>query len=315
MIEIVFSESAGGSLCIAQSFGKGPYREPALGILVSHGDGSAPAPEELEREKCRYREKMRKAWKNAVPIGGNASDIFIFPLALSVGDIRENGCRADTIQRLLSFADAKLEKYCQMTVQSVPQKLSEIRQRLADGEAARVWYSENPDEYCGFLWLMAQLDEVPASLFQVKLPTYTKIGETAVCAAAWGEVAPEEWHVFLAFQAAIPGALKRAYAQKWRELQRENAPLRAVLSGHAVSVAEDFYDGFIRKEIQLEPDTFQEAVVIGRVLGKYQLGISDGFIANRIEKMVETGELTPKTCAKEEEPSYWRILQKGGRGE
>ena len=57
------------------------------------------------------------------------------------------------------------------------------------------------------------------------------------------------------------------------------------------SVSEDIYDSFILREIAEQPEQFKMAIVIGNVLGKYQLGISDVWISNRIDKMLEDGVL------------------------
>ena len=63
MIEVVFHESAAGSLKLAQGYRRGKFR-------------TSPACEE------------------AVPFGGTAADIFAFHLMLSVGDISGDGvCR------------------------------------------------------------------------------------------------------------------------------------------------------------------------------------------------------------------------------
>ena len=43
MIEIVFGESACGSLKIAQTYGKGKYRGSAVSIFMRHEDGSVPS--------------------------------------------------------------------------------------------------------------------------------------------------------------------------------------------------------------------------------------------------------------------------------
>lgn len=48
MIEIVFGESACGSLKMAQHYGRGKYQEGCIGIFISHADGSKPTTEEVE---------------------------------------------------------------------------------------------------------------------------------------------------------------------------------------------------------------------------------------------------------------------------
>ena len=56
-----------------------------------------------------------------------------------------------------------------------------------------------------------------------------------------------------------------------------------------------------------------EAYLIGKVLGNYSLGISDSFLALRIEKFIKDGILQPITKAKSEDPSYHRMLRKVGK--
>ena len=67
---------------------------------------------------------------------------------------------------------------------------------------------------------------------------------------------------------------------------------------------------YIQKEIDSQGNEFREAIVIGKVLGKYMLGISDGYIHHRIEKMVADGRLKAITKPKEGYPAYHRILKK-----
>lgn len=104
-----------------------------------------------------------------------------------------------------------------------------------------------------------------------------------------------------------------ALSFRWDQLKQENAPLRAVVNRQLVSVSEDFYDSFIFRELNSQEDEFMEAYLIGKVLGNYSLGISDSFLALRIEKFIKDGILQPITKAKSEDPSYHRMLRKVGK--
>lgn len=86
----------------------------------------------------------------------------------------------------------------------------------------------------------------------------------------------------------------------WAQRRQENAPLRAVLSGRLVSVSAEFYDPLIRAQIPDGP--FRVANLIGDVLGRYQLGIGDWWIAERIQAMEAKGEL----CAVAEANEFYR---------
>lgn len=64
------------------------------------------------------------------------------------------------------------------------------------------------------------------------------------------------------------------------------------------------------KERGAAGETFQEAALIGRVLGKYELGVSDGWVALRAEELVRAGTLRVVSEAPADEPVYRRTLQK-----
>ena len=82
-----------------------------------------------------------------------------------------------------------------------------------------------------------------------------------------------------------------ACAGRWKELQRENAPLRVCLNGGLQSMPENFYDSFLLRELERLPEEFLEASLVGNVLGRYQLGVGDGWLALRIEAFCREGLL------------------------
>ena len=88
MVEVVFSESACGSLKCAQSFGRGEYTGGLLGIVLEPSDGE-PSEEEIAQLQRRAEEEHRRKWEQARPMGGRAQDVYGFSLGLSLGDISE----------------------------------------------------------------------------------------------------------------------------------------------------------------------------------------------------------------------------------
>ena len=162
-------------------------------------------------------------------------------------------------------------------------------------------------------WLMKQLQPLncQTTIYLVKLPTWEYGKEnTMTSKIAWGEVSPGEWGNYITLQEKANPVFLSACAMKWNQLQNENAPLRAMLNGKLQSVSEDIYDSFILREIAEQPEQFKMAIVIGNVLGKYQLGISDVWISNRIDKMLEDGVLEIIQDAPKGETNYRRILRK-----
>ena len=57
MIEIVFGESACGSLKIAQTYGKGKYRGSAVSVFMRHEDGSVPSSDEMKEAQIQAQEQ------------------------------------------------------------------------------------------------------------------------------------------------------------------------------------------------------------------------------------------------------------------
>lgn len=319
MIEILFGDSACGSLKMAQSYGKGEYQGGgAVGVLISHEDGRKPTKKEIDAIRREYEERERSAWESAVPLGGRSSDIYGFWLMLSMGDISENQPdveRMKVLERVYSiFPDSDGQRTAREMLKKVNENLKAVRERVDLGEPVRIWYSNQPDEMCGLYWFMHQLNEWKVSDGQVcivKLPEWEEdANRTIVRKTNWGETHPGEWHKYIELQKNVSSVFIRDCASHWGELQRENAPLRIVLNGQLVSASEKTYDDLIISEINAEGDEFREAMIIGRILGKYRLGISDSLISFRIGEMISGGKLTVVSEAGEDMPVYHRQLKK-----
>ena len=129
MIEIVFSESACGSLKIAQTYGKGKYRGSAISVFMRCEDGSVPSSDEMKEAQLQAQEQERIAWENAIPLGGKSSDVYCFDMALSVGDISDNGIgeqRKNVLKKMLSVWFAEDLDY---RVEEKIQKIFAARER------------------------------------------------------------------------------------------------------------------------------------------------------------------------------------------
>lgn len=87
MIEILFTESAAGSMKMAKGIKN--IAGSSTAVLILNDDGSEPTAEELERERAKVEEKYRRKRENAVAVEGSPRDVVCFPLNLSMGDISE----------------------------------------------------------------------------------------------------------------------------------------------------------------------------------------------------------------------------------
>ena len=246
MVEIVFSESACGSLKIAQTYGRGKYRGSAISVFIRHENGSVPSSNEMKEAQLQAQEQECIAWENAIPLGGKSSDVYCFDMALSVGDISDNEIgeqRKNVLKKMLSVWFVEdLDYQVEEKIQKIKTTLSSVIERYVAGEEVRIWYSYNPDELCGMYWLMKQLRPLncQTTIYLVKLPTWEYGKENAMTSKiSWGEVSPGEWGNYITLQEKAEPVFLSACAMKWNQLQNENAPLRAMLNGKLQSVSED----------------------------------------------------------------------------
>lgn len=317
MIEILFSESAAASLSVAACNSKNIGGVSSAIIVGEDGENQASNQEEIQKMIREHEEKERINWEKAIPIEIDRKDILCFPVALSIGDITEQELgkqRNAALQKLMSIYPDDIKPAALEMIDTAKKSLKELFKRTEKGEAIRVWTSDIPDEACGFCWLIDQLKSIGfenLDITYVKLPDFHVMPDgTVVLYSGWGEVAPHQWGHLASCGQKLPVNYMHALSFRWQQLKKENAPLRAVVNRQLVSVPETFYDSFILRELEDQGDEFMEANLIGKVIGKYSLGISDSLIALRIDSFINDGMLKSITQAKPEDPSYHRMLRK-----
>ena len=156
MLEIVFSDSACGSLKMAQHYGQGVYPGGCIGVIISRSDGRKPSKREKRAAQREAEEAERLAWESGAPMGGNTADVYGFGLMLSIGDISEDAPgmrRRQALEQLYGvFPRGTGQIAAQELLLRANSDWSEVQKRAAAGEAIRIWYSNQPDELCGFYW-------------------------------------------------------------------------------------------------------------------------------------------------------------------
>ena len=318
MLEIVFSENAGGALHIAMGKGKYVGGASAVGIIRSEGG----IKDEISKQRMdalllEWEARHRKGWEEAVPLNGSREDILCFPLALSMGEIDEDGIgekRKAVFENLASIHPMFAKQVVEELWTTVCGSMEKLLSRAKRGESVRIWYSGMPDDACGICFLMDQFSPLELEQLDVTfvfLPFVAPEGKhAAVSYSDWGEVAPYLWGKFALRGEKVPAEFLFGLKNRWKQLKRENAPLRAVISRQLVSVPKTFYDPFILREIDAQENEFMEAHVVGMVLGRNAFGIGDAFVALRIEEWIRNGMFREVTKAKREDPIYHRVLRK-----
>ena len=313
MLEIVFGENASGSLSVA--IGTKRWAGGTFGIIMNNA--KKPSQKEIKKLLKEAEEQERYHWSQAIPLEGNRKDIIPLSLALSIGEINEIeiGAQRETALKKLQFPiQATEDGLPKKTIETARKNMMTLLERVQKGESIRIWSSDQPDEACGLYWLMAYLQTAglkELDITLVKLPDFDQQPDgTVIQFLHWGEVAPYQWGRMAKHGKKLHPNHISAMAAHWKELQKENAPLRAMVNGQLVSVPETFYDSFILREIAAQTEEFTEAAVIGTILSKYQLGIGDAWIALRIEHLIQNGVLIPISQPNHGKPIYCRILQK-----
>ena len=321
MLEVVFNDSVAGAMLMA--VGHQHSVGGATAVIFANEDGEQDAAfsqAEIEKFQREAVERERQGWENAVPFEGKREDIINLPLAMSVGHISQTGIgteREEAISLLTGTFPDIASQVVEEILDTARKSYDVLLKQVQNGEPIRVWASREPDTMCGLYWLMEQLRPIGFETLDVtlvELPEWEKRPDGCIVQyTGWGEMEPYRFGEMALLGKKLPVNLLRSLANRWLELQQENATLRAVLNGKLVSAPESLYDTFILRELEKQENEFNEARLVGQVLGKYQLGIGDAWIALRIEQFIKDGLLIPITAPEPDAPIYHRILQKTGK--
>ena len=309
MLEIAFSESAEGGLRMAQSRSV----SCAGAFFAVHEDGSRLTRAQLRAARRQAELEARRRQAEVVTLDGGI--VFGFPLVLSVGDIAGEplGPERTNVLTQLYGAAAPGRQIAEELMDHAAEGFRSLLAQLEQGESLRVWYSDQPDERCGLSWLCWELQRrgIQAPVHLADLPRWEERSDgTVVRYISWGEMEPGKFGTYISRQREAGPVLRSALAREWEALRQENGPLRAVVNGYLRTVPADFYDHALRRVLAEQPEEFHQARAIGLALGKYLPGISDCWLALRMEELLKNGELEAVTEAPEGGPAYHRLLRK-----
>ena len=303
MLELCFDQSTRGALRVAQHCGGGG--KGAVGVIVAASDQGDPVAEQAARRAAEaFRRRQEELEREAIPLGGNAGDVLGLSLGLDMGDIREplGRGRQELLRQWYDGNDEAAGRDWQETLES-----ADRLRALGPGDTVRIWVDHTPASACGLLHAASLLEKTGAAVSVVFLPPWRERPDGVVeTYLGWGEMEPERFGHFLSREEPVPPLALGAMAHRWEVLQKENAPLRAVVNGQIRSVGEDFYDGLIRRHIP-EGQT-KIANIIGNVLGQERPGIGDVWLAERIRWMLSTGEL--RMVREDKEMFYSSVVER-----
>lgn len=293
MLEVVFSDSAKGGMRWAKNYNK----DRMLGGTPAYS-GRKPSPEELE------------SLYEGQAIGGSSQDVVCIGFNLDIGDIacaldsKERGKEYGRILGGFSFAEEDLEQFFRFQRED----LEKLIAAATAGEPIRVWKSKTPSSACAFAFTCDVLRDIDCQISVISLPEYMEAADGTLHEYVdWAEVPAGKLYQFLSLERELSAIEKRLQSDLWQDLKTEDSPLRAVVNGQLISVPEDFYDHILMKSISDEE--FVMARLIGNILGRYRLGIGDGWYALRINQMIEANQLVVISHRDLDHP-YGKVLKK-----
>ena len=284
MLELCFDQSTRGALRVAQHCGGGG--KGAVGVIVAASDQGDPVAEQAARRAAEAFRRQEELEREAIPLGGSPNDVLTLSLGLDMGDIREplGEVRHQLLKQWYDWDEVADRDWGRCL------EAAEHLKAVGPGDTVRIWVDRTPASACGLLHAASLLKDTKAAVHVVALPPWRERPDGVVeTYLGWGEMEPERFGHFLSREEPVPPLALGAMAHRWEVLQKENAPLRAVVNGQVRSVGEDFYDDLIRRHIP-EGQT-KIANIIGNVLGQERPGIGDVWLAERIRWMLSTGEL------------------------
>lgn len=270
MIEVLFGESEGGAMKIAQDYAENADENSlkysavvCIPFLLDIGDIN-------EAVESEYRKNL------------------IIDLYTSNGRVERSIAK-------------ELEEVWSMYLNEIER----LRAYALQGESIRFWYCNAPYSICGFYYACNLLKEYDCKISIIRLPENKVLNDNMMFLSNWGEVEPEKYETYLPLEKELSKSEIKEYSLLWDELKRDNSPLRAFVNGTVIGVPENFYDHIIKKEI---PDNeFRMVYLIGNILGKYPLGVGDWWYAKRIFHMIELGELK---IIKQHKKTYCQVLKR-----
>ena len=263
-------------------------------VEILFGDSESGS---MKVAKCKNAVEKRTG--EVIWIPGSSDEVICLGFLLDVGDIKEP---VDSTYRKKLLDSVFHHDFCG---DSYCKELKRLESFLREGQAVRIWYSDAPYSRCGYYFVSHFLQEYENPVSVVKLPEYRIKKNTITIYHNWGNMPAEEFSYFLQYEQTVSQTERRRNEILWSELTKDNSPLRAVVNGEVIGVAEDFYDFLIWRQLSSQP--VKEARLFGSLLGKFPISISDWWYATRIETLIQQGRIKVVEDS-ESECCYGRVI-------
>ncbi len=298
MLELTFSQSAGGGLKIAKS------RETGRDI----GGTLAAISGKSKDRSAVMQEENKKGW-TGVSLGSESGDVACLTLALDIGELSDMDGDMGGRKAMLQTLYGDYPGVPQQIWKENEEAFARLDETAKSGKPVRLWvFGDDPGERCGLCYVCHRLQGASLPIILVDIPSLMAREEIVYQFRGGGDV-PLEGYGALArdYGRQLTPAERTFYVRQWQSLVEQNAPLRAVINGRLQGVEETFYDFALRANF---PDRdFIAAQAIGKTLGQVA-GVSDRWLFLRMERMLSSGELIEVKPANDDQP-YSALLRRG----
>ena len=147
-------------------------------------------------------------------------------------------------------------------------------------EDVLIWYSQQvPADACGLLHFVCSNPDLAISVVDVSL-----VGQAAPMPICVQDLDEPQFNRLVSCGHRLSIAEKAVCAEKWGALQSENAPLRCISHGAAVSAGIDAYDAFLLAGVRSTPR--KVASVIASAISHGKILETDRFLCERIRALI-----------------------------
>lgn len=235
---------------------------------------------------------LRQSWPYIMNplLEGSPEDVLSFPMDLDIGDLSDIDAGMNGRQALYDELFNHFPGVAAEIMKINRRAIARLKEALPTPAHIRIWTgASDPSELCGLYYICHLFADSPADLSVVRIPAEFEKPPKIVLYRSTGEVAVDDFEVLATYNTPLSPLQRDLYAQLWRELAVENAPLRAVVNGRVVGVPEDFYDFALRS--CLPEGEFRVATLLGNALSRIP-GVGDSWLYSRLKLMIDAGELT-----------------------
>ena len=211
------------------------------------------------------------------------SRIVCLPLFLSMGDISD-------LANLESRRDLYHSLYGEFDHTSIVKQAFVQLQKIEKTSAPiRIWYSNEPDELCGMLFISWMLRDWNVNICTIQcsrsiaLPGHTTLYKNST------NLSLEDVPIFLSFSQELEQPLAAHFANLWECLAKKNSELRVTENGAVRSVSIDYFDKLILKSILQQP--FQVSHLVADIMKQPLWNMNDFILFSRLRAMLEEGQL------------------------